>query len=66
VSAAKEPCALCGLDIEQETVLRTAGGVMRFCCEGCLGIYRLVNDVEAEEDAASAGPARPNARQAAQ
>lgn len=46
----KEPCALCGLDIEQETVLRTGGTVLKFCCEGCLGIYELVNDVEPEEE----------------
>lgn len=50
MSEAREACALCGLDIETEVVLRLReGGTVKFCCEGCLGIYRLVNDVEEAE-----------------
>lgn len=54
----KEPCALCGLDIEQVSVLRTRDTVLKFCCEGCLGIYQLVNDVEPVEDSKMAEAAQ--------
>lgn len=51
MSGSREACALCGLEIETEVALRTRDGTtVKFCCEGCLGIYRLVNDVEEAED----------------
>lgn len=54
----KEPCALCGLDIEQASVLRTRDKDLKFCCEGCLGIYQLVNDVEPADDRKAAEAAQ--------
>lgn len=40
-------CDLCGLPVEGKTFeLRTPGGVLQFCCDGCRGIYRLLNEVE--------------------
>jgi hypothetical protein len=52
-------CDLCGLPIEGKPfVLHTSAGVLRFCCDGCRGIYRLLNDVdELPEEPGSDGEA---------
>lgn len=43
----KGACDLCGLDVGNKPfVLHTPEGDLKFCCDGCLGIYRLLNDVE--------------------
>lgn len=38
-------CDLCRLPIEVPGFdLLTTEGTKRFCCEGCLGIYRMLNE----------------------
>lgn len=51
----REPCDLCGLDIEDDRFrLRTPSqGEKKFCCEGCLGIWRLVNDDQGQAEPAA-------------
>ena len=48
-------CDLCRLPIEVPGFdLLTTEGPKQFCCEGCLGIYRMLNEesiVEASETA---------------
>jgi hypothetical protein len=40
-------CDLCGLDIDgPEFNIKTHDRLLRFCCEGCLGIYRMLNEVD--------------------
>ena len=40
----KLACDLCGLPVERdEYVLRTPERTLHFCCEGCLGIYRMLH-----------------------
>jgi hypothetical protein len=41
----KQVCDLCGLDIELSGfTLKTKEGDKAFCCEGCKGIYELLNE----------------------
>ena len=41
-------CTLCGLDVgERLFVLQARQGTLEFCCEGCLGIYRMLHEGEA-------------------
>ncbi len=41
----KEVCDLCGLVIETlGFTLKTKEGDKAFCCEGCKGIYQLLNE----------------------
>lgn len=43
----KETCDLCGLDIEGRPYwLNVAPAPLKFCCDGCRGVYKLLNDVE--------------------
>ncbi|MBF0344442.1 MAG: TRASH domain-containing protein [Nitrospirae bacterium] len=40
-------CDLCGLEIVGEPfTFRDGDQVKCFCCEGCLGIYRIMFDVD--------------------
>ena len=40
----KKVCDLCGLPVEIPWFrLETKEGVKEFCCEGCKGIYQLLN-----------------------
>ena len=40
-----KPCDLCGLPVEISWfTLKTKAGDKAFCCEGCKGIYRLLNE----------------------
>lgn len=49
-------CDLCGLKIgAQVWTARQAGEEKRFCCEGCKGIWQMLNNVEDDNSAAS-GP----------
>jgi hypothetical protein len=42
-----ETCDLCGLPTGmQDFCLRTPERTFRFCCEGCKGIYQMLNDIE--------------------
>jgi hypothetical protein len=41
-----EACALCGLDVGiKPFLLPTPQGEMKFCCEGCRGIYEMLHDI---------------------
>ncbi|TAN66999.1 MAG: metal-binding protein [Methylobacter sp.] len=41
----KKVCDLCGLDVETPGfTLKTKEGDKAFCCEGCKGIYQLLNE----------------------
>lgn len=45
--SATEICHLCGLKIGvQVWTVRHEGREMRFCCEGCKGIYQMLNNLE--------------------
>jgi len=51
----KKACDLCGLPVETSGfTLKTKEGEKAFCCEGCKGIYQLLNDdqllSESEQD----------------
>ena len=51
----KKACDLCGLAVEiPGFTLKTKEGVKAFCCEGCKGIYQLLNEdqilPESEQD----------------
>lgn len=42
-----EACDLCGLPIGmQDYRLLTPEGALRFCCEGCKGIYQMLNGID--------------------
>ena len=46
-------CDLCALDCGSKPfTLDTAGGTLNFCCEGCRGIYEMLNEINET-------PARP-------
>ncbi|MDQ5878021.1 MAG: hypothetical protein QG638_753 [Pseudomonadota bacterium] len=52
-------CDLCGLKIgAQVWKLKAAGSEVRFCCEGCKGIYQMLNNIDDDADA----DASPNNR----
>jgi hypothetical protein len=41
----KKVCDLCGLPVETPGfTLKTKEGDKAFCCEGCKGIYQLLNE----------------------
>ncbi|BCX81223.1 hypothetical protein MIT9_P0801 [Methylomarinovum caldicuralii] len=51
MSEEKPSCDLCSLLVEiPDFELKTKDGVKRFCCEGCLGIYRMLHEDEIVED----------------
>jgi hypothetical protein len=40
-------CDLCGLDIGiKPFYLDSAGKRLQFCCDGCLGIYQMLHEIE--------------------
>lgn len=40
-------CDLCGLPVGmQDFRLTTTDQTFRFCCEGCKGIYQMLNDID--------------------
>ncbi len=42
-----EACDLCGLSIGmQDYSLSTPERTFRFCCEGCKGIYQMLNGID--------------------
>jgi ribosome-binding protein aMBF1 (putative translation factor) len=44
-------CDLCGLKIgAQVWKLKVAGNEIRFCCEGCKGIYQMLNNIDDSAD----------------
>jgi len=45
---APQPCDLCGLPIEGAPyVLETPERRYSFCCDGCLGIFQMLHDMNA-------------------
>jgi hypothetical protein len=45
MSDTKKACDLCGLSVETPGfTLKTKDGDKAFCCEGCKGIYHLLNE----------------------
>lgn len=45
-------CDLCGLPVEVSGFEQpTKEGMKQFCCEGCLGIFRLLHEDEIVENA---------------
>ena len=43
---ADTPCDLCGLPVGvRPFVLEHDGKPLKFCCEGCLGIYQMLHDI---------------------
>jgi hypothetical protein len=50
-------CDLCALDCGSKPfTLDTPGGTLNFCCEGCRGIYEMLNEI----NASPAQPAQTN------
>ena len=40
-------CDLCGLDVGiKPFYLESAGKRLQFCCDGCLGIYQMMHEIE--------------------
>ena len=53
----KKSCDLCGLPVEIEGFsLLTKAGKKEFCCEGCQGIYQMLNEDEILQNNASIHP----------
>lgn len=47
-------CDLCGLDVGiKPFYLDSAGKRLKFCCDGCLGIYRMLHESESTAEPAS-------------
>lgn len=43
-------CDLCGLPVDEKPyLLEDRGATLHFCCEGCLGIYRLLNELDEDQ-----------------
>lgn len=41
-------CDLCALDCGSKPfTLETPNGTLNFCCEGCRGIYEMLNEINA-------------------
>lgn len=46
MSDPKKPCDLCSLPVGVKPfTLMVSGKQLEFCCEGCLGIYQLLNEI---------------------
>jgi len=45
MTATEKACDLCGITVEVSGfTLKTKEGDKAFCCEGCKGIYQLLNE----------------------
>lgn len=54
MSNQESSCDLCQLPIEATGwQLVTSSGLKRFCCEGCLGIYRMLHEDELKAEPAA-------------
>ena len=55
VDADPQPCDLCGLPIDGAPwVLDTPAKRFAFCCDGCLGIFQMLHDIDAAPSLAPA------------
>lgn len=53
-----KPCDLCALPVGVKPfTLSVAGRTLEFCCEGCLGIYQMLNEIN---EIPAAAPQNPN------
>jgi len=44
---ANTPCDLCALPVGVKPFnLALPGKTLHFCCDGCLGIYQMLNDIQ--------------------
>lgn len=51
MSDEKEVCDLCGLAVEVKGFkLKTQAGSKQFCCEGCKGIFQMLNEEDVLSD----------------
>ncbi len=47
MSDPQKPCDLCSLPVGVKPfTLATADKTLEFCCEGCLGIHQMLNDIK--------------------
>lgn len=47
-------CDLCGLDVGNKPFyLKASGRTLKFCCDGCLGIYKMLHEGELDTDSSS-------------
>ncbi len=47
MSDPEKPCDLCSLPVGVKPfTLAAPGKTLEFCCEGCLGIYQMLNDIK--------------------
>lgn len=47
MSDSDRPCDLCSLPVGiKPFVLRFEDKDLKFCCEGCLGIYQMLHDIK--------------------
>ncbi|MDP2793969.1 MAG: heavy metal translocating P-type ATPase metal-binding domain-containing protein [Sulfurisoma sp.] len=46
MSDPKKPCDLCSLPVGVKPfTLAASGNTLEFCCEGCLGIYQMLHEI---------------------
>ncbi|MDD3528676.1 MAG: hypothetical protein PHS77_02260 [Gallionellaceae bacterium] len=49
--ADERPCDLCGLAVGPHPFrLEAAGRTLEFCCDGCLGIWRMLHESEPDAE----------------
>ena len=54
MSDPQKPCDLCSLPVGVKPfTLAVPGRTLEFCCEGCLGIYQMLNEINEIPAAAS-------------
>lgn len=52
MSDIKKICDLCSLEVEVSGFkLNTKDGEKQFCCEGCMGIYEMLNEDQILDEA---------------
>ena len=52
-------CDLCGLPVGRlDFTLATPERTFRFCCEGCKGIYQMLNDIEDTSGSSANNPSQ--------
>ncbi len=59
-NAKDQACDLCGLPVPKDgLVLKTGGRDFAFCCEGCVGIWRMLNPSAAQAPVQEEADERP-------
>lgn len=58
-----KPCDLCSLDCGNRPFeLVTPGKILRFCCEGCRGIYEMLHEINTVPAQAAQNPDKSTER----